>query len=315
MIRRGFTLIELLAVVAIVAVLIGLLLPAVQKVRAAATRAKCQNNLKQVGLALHARHAAVGRFPPGRGSPQPAIFSAHAHLLPHLEQTTVGSLLDYTAAPATYSAPGVTYDGGRNYEAVTKVIPTFVCPADPAAGRLPGSAYGGTNYAACAGSGSDGGSLATADGVFFLGTGVRVEEITDGSSNTAAYSERPLGGGTGGFSDARRSMWMIPAGNDPAPAACGPPAAGSWNDERGAKWAVGNYGNTLYDHADAPNPAGWDCLNTQQQKARAAARSPHPGGVSVLLCDGGVRFVPDGVSGQPWAALATRAGGEPAGGE
>src|SRR5688572_26360871 len=104
--RRAFTLIELLVVVGIVAVLTGLLLPAVQKARAAAARAACGNNLKQIGLALHAHHDARGRFPPGRGAPLPAVFSAHAPLLPFLEQEGVQTEIDFSAAPVTFSVAG-----------------------------------------------------------------------------------------------------------------------------------------------------------------------------------------------------------------
>ncbi len=313
--RAGFTLIELLVVIAIIAILVGLMLPAVQKVRAAAARLSCANNLKQIGLALHNHHAALGGFPPGRGTPTPAIFSPHAHLLPHLEQENLRGLIDYSAPPATFTVPPSTvHDGTRNYPAATTLVRTFVCPADRTDGRVPGSAYAGTSYAACAGSGVNSGFLTGADGVFFLGSAVRLEDIADGTSNTAAFSERMIGEGGPGPGDARRVMLEIPGGGDTTVATC-QPSSGSWNTERGAKWIVGNYGNTLYNHAETPNPAGPDCLNATQQKGRLAARSAHAGGVNVLFCDGGVRFVRDGIPAQTWRAMATRAGGEVPGAE
>jgi prepilin-type processing-associated H-X9-DG protein len=76
---------------------------------------------------------------------------------------------------------------------------------------------------------------------------------------------------------------------------------------------VGNYGNTLYNHADPPDPAGFDCMTASQQKGRVAARVLHPGGVNVLACDGSVRLVRVGIDPAVWRALATRAGGEPGG--
>ncbi|MBP3956395.1 DUF1559 domain-containing protein [Gemmata sp. G18] len=312
---RAFTLIELLVVIAIIGVLIGLLLPAVQKVRAAAARLSCQNNLKQIGLALHNHHSALGRFPAGRGTPTPAIFSPHAYLLPYLEQDNLRGLIDYTAPPAAFTVPPATvYDGSRNYPAATTLVRTFVCPADPSDGRVPGSPFGGTSYAASASSGANSGALANADGVFFLGSAVRLEDIADGTSNTAAFSERTIGPGASNTSDVQRVMLELPGAGDTTAATCAP-ANGSWNAERGAKWIVGNYGNTLYNHAETPNPPGCDCLNATQQKGRLAARSAHTGGVNVVLCDGSVRFVRNDIPLAAWRALATRAGGEVAAGE
>ena len=236
--------------------------------------------------------------------PLPRIFSAHAYLLPFLEQGVLEGHLDYFAPPADFTVPPATvYDGSRNFAAASTAMKVFSCPADPARGRVTGSVYGGTNYAGNAGSGAAGGSLSVGDGVFHLASRVRLEDVLDGTSMTVAFAERSLG-------DPRRAMRELPGSADPTPAACDASGAGVWNQERGAKWIVGNYGNTLYNHALPPNAPAWDCLNATQQKARSAARSDHQGGVNVLTCDGGVRFVADGVTLETWRALATRAGAD-----
>ncbi|MEX2173947.1 MAG: DUF1559 domain-containing protein [Pirellulaceae bacterium] len=317
--RRGLTLVELLVVIAIVGLLLALALPAVQMARTAAARMACANNLRQIGLALHQRHISHESLPPGRGTPVPRIFSAQAYLLPYAKQGNLHGTIDFDAPPAEFTVfPATFYDGSRNLAAATSQPLLFVCPSDPARGRVPGSTYGGTNYVATADSGVTSGLLTAADGVFFLGSAIRIEQITDGSSQTAAFSEKTLGQGAGAAGgspgDPRRAMRELPGAMEPTVGACGASGSGDWNHERGAKWIVGNYGNTLYNHALPPNAPAWDCLNATQQKARTAPRSNHPGGVHVLFCDGSVRFTSDQIHLPTWQALATRAGGEVASG-
>lgn len=312
----GFTLIELCVVIAIVGVLISLLLPAVQQAREAARRAACGNNLRQLGVALHHFHSTFEKFPPGRGDPLPGVFSAQSYLLAHLEQSAVQVGIDFQQAPTTFSvAGGVVYDGTANLAAAKSRIAVLQCPSDPFAGGVPGSEFGSTNYAANAGSGLKRfGSLTDGDGVFFKGSRIGLRDLTDGSTNTVAMSERLIGTGRQSTalleSDPQRLMLEIPGGDDTTPAVCGSSNSGNCYRERGAKWILGNYGNTLYNHYYAPNDASWDCMNLQQQKALTAARSLHPGGVTALLCDGSVRFVTDAIELSIWRAIATRQNGE-----
>lgn len=313
--RGGFTLIELLVVIAIVAVLIALLLPAVQMAREAARRIQCRNNVKQIGLALHNYHDVHGAFPQGRGAVAPGIFSAHAYLLPFVEQENLRGLIDFSSAPTTFTIPGQVFDGAKNYPAATKILSLLLCPSDGGNGRVPGSEFAATNYAANAGSGTVVyGTLNGADGVFYRGSAIGFRDLTDGSSHTTAFSERLLGSGgpapAGTPGSTTRLMLELPGGADTTPAACASPGSGVWNTERGAKWILGNYGNTIYNHYYPPNAAPWDCMNMQQQKAQATARSAHPGGVNVLVCDGSVRFTADQVDLTAWRAAGTRGGGE-----
>lgn len=314
--RRGFTLVELLVTIAIVGALVALLLPAVQQAREASRRLTCMNHLRQLGVALHNYHSVRQRFPPGRGDPLPGVFSTHAFLLPYLEQGAVRQSINFQQAPTTFSvAGGVVHSGAANLAAATTRLEMFECPSDSAGPGVAGSEFGATNYAASAGSGlGQSGSLTAADGVFFKGSRIALRDLLDGSTLTVAMSERLLGAGTNGLndveSDPARMMLEIPGGNDPTPTVCSAPSSGNAYRERGAKWILGNYGNTLYNHYYPPNAVTWDCLNVQQQKGLLAARSAHPDVVVTLYCDGGVRPVSNAIELALWRAAATRGGSD-----
>jgi prepilin-type N-terminal cleavage/methylation domain-containing protein/prepilin-type processing-associated H-X9-DG protein len=314
--RPAFTLIELLVAIAIISLLAALMLPAVQQAREAARRTSCRNNLKQLGLALNNFHDVHRRFPPGRGKPLPEIFSPQAYLLAYVEQENLRQSMDYSQAPTTFGiGGGQTFDGSANYAAATTALSVFQCPSDVAAGRVPGLPYGGTNYAACAGSGTRAyGSLTDADGVFFSGSEIQFRDLTDGSSHTAAFGERTLGTGQSpaaiGPAEYQRYVLELPGAADTTSEDCRSPSSGTWFGERGGKWILGNYGNTLYNHFYPPNVATWDCMNMHQQKALMTVRSLHQGGAMLLYCDGSVAFVSNAIDLTVWHSLSTRSGGE-----
>jgi prepilin-type N-terminal cleavage/methylation domain-containing protein len=312
--RRGFTLIELLVVIAIIAVLIGLLVPAVQKVREASNRMSCSNNLKQLGLAMHNHHSALGVFPQGRNG-YPKVVSAPARLLSYLEQSNLQNLID---------PEGTLAAGTQNDNAAKNLVKILLCPSDTGSGQVPGSAYFGTNYVANNGTGvtfdaagAISGYLKIPDGNgVFAQTPTRIADILDGTSNTAAFSESLIGNGvpvTGVPTDPmtmRRVVLEVAGGNDPTPGDC-QAGNGTWNPRRGEQWINGHYGNTLYNHYYTPNQAGvWDCGNGSHNKGLTAARSNHVNAVNVLLVDGSVRTASNSIAQATWRALGTRAGGE-----
>ena len=314
--RAAFTLVELLVVIAIIGILAGMLLPAVQQVREAARRIQCSNSLRQIALAAHNFESARGYLPAGRGSPLPSVFSAHARLLPLMEQSALESVIDYQYAPTTFSTGAKIWDGSANSAAANKVVPVLLCPSDAIQGRVPGSEFAATNFAFCSGSGTiDSGTLgAECDGVFFSASKISLADIRDGTSNTAMASERLLGDGQNIAADSldesnsQRVILELPFGEIPKAEQCD--NNGQPNALRGERWIFGNYGNTIYNHGRVPNDTRLDCMSATQQQGFMAARSAHSGGVNLTRCDGSVAFVDEAISPSLWQAIGSRNGGE-----
>jgi prepilin-type N-terminal cleavage/methylation domain-containing protein/prepilin-type processing-associated H-X9-DG protein len=332
--RRGFTLIELLVVIAIIAVLIALLLPAVQSAREAARRAQCVNNLKQIGLALHNYHQAIGSFPMGAtvapvSAPGDAdgwsAWSAHALMLPYMEQTPIYNSINFSWACERYQTTG-WYINSTGYN--TK-INSFLCPSDGNAGKSNINSYDGSmgtttiNY------------NEQSTGLFTFHNVYGISDVTDGTSNTIAFAEALVGdsdgvlkrgnstgnsGGGGGQAgnkqDASGMLTQIQADivqcttwfNDPGARVGG----------RGAHWGQGINGATMFNTVIPPNGGGqikWgacrmDCCANSQHAHYTNATSNHSGGVNVALADGSVRFIKDSIAYPTWWALGTRANGE-----
>jgi prepilin-type N-terminal cleavage/methylation domain-containing protein len=294
--HRGFTLVELLVVIAIIGILIALLLPAVQAAREAARRARCSNNLKQLGLALHQYHELQKSYPVGAVGVNPATGSYSGgrtrtpfcvFLLPHLEQDNRHNL----------------YDFKKHWYVQLKVIGEYLnawhCPS--AQSRQMWHA-GDTFWEAKGSYGLNWGQNTYMDqgkpAPFYLEYGARAADIRDGLTNTLAMTE------------------MLQA----------PSEQGQPIDRRGRIW---NEDSSCYQITTklTPNSSAPDvgrcanrpemdlpCINTGSTPKSAhymAARSKHPSGVQVMLCDGSVHFASDSINLQLWKDLSSQAGEEP----
>jgi prepilin-type processing-associated H-X9-DG protein len=330
-------------VIAIIAILIALLLPAVQQAREAARRTQCINHLKQLGLAAHNHESALGHLPPGFRGKQISGFPYYfdlwgtlALLTPYLEQTAVYNSIDLDLTMYQLSAPW----GIQAPLAVQTYVPTFVCPSDKSqsvcsnAYAIPGDLQP-TNYAFCLGSGTTKGrtgwlgSPYDADGVFYAQSETRLTDITDGTSNTIGASERILGAGpeagtVGSRADIDPQTMFVNPGAEVNDANCDSSLSINQSQRRMYTWVAGEPRCTSYNHYYRPNdPVHPDCVSNFSGGAPelsstghglSTARSRHAGGVNVWLCDGGVRFVSENISLSIWRKLATRSGGEVIGG-
>ncbi|NBO91286.1 MAG: DUF1559 domain-containing protein [Planctomycetia bacterium] len=347
--QQGFTLIELLVVIAIIAMLIGLLLPAVQKVREAAARMQSSNNLKQMGLALHSYESANGRIPGlmpvGTSNSTSFGYSVHTQLLPFIEQENLGKQIDMNQPLFVGQFPTPSFQLNPTVaSAAGSVVKTFLCPADSQSPFFTtnsgGGVHAGTNYVINLGSGVV--STATngydtrfpTDGMFFYGAGARFSDITDGTSNTLFLSQCLLGlnqNQTKLFTDlsinerkrqtaslSGKGLFTGPGGTAPG-YGVNPPinateylAATSWRGNRGGSWIWGNATANGFTAALRPNSPEPDA--TAHGIGFLSARSQFNGGVNVCMGDGSVRFVVDSINLNTWRSLATRASGEVIGG-
>ncbi|MBN9122579.1 MAG: DUF1559 domain-containing protein [Planctomycetes bacterium] len=324
---RAFTLIELLVVIAIIAILIGLLLPAVQKVREAAARMKCSNNLKQLGLAAHNYESTYGTLPPGAG-PTPknspaanSRASVQAVVLAYVEQANVYNLFDLTQDVNAHA---------NNANARVQQVPIFLCPSDPSQANQGGAGksnyfgnIGAQAYVAASQTSPIGGLFyyIPKSGAQYDPKGFKITEITDGTTNTAMFAEIRRGNNTAGTfdpQDVRLITFANPAADDLVPPSnCGQ-NSGSFVRYAGLQYYRDLMATSLYTHTQLPNAKSGDCLDLGQRSGdtgtlfagHVTARSYHSGGVNVCMGDGSVRFVRDSIDIVNWRAMGTRANGE-----
>jgi prepilin-type processing-associated H-X9-DG protein len=306
------TLIELLVVIAIIAILIGLLLPAVQKVREAANRAQCLNNLKQIALAAHNYHDSRGQFPVGAHLPvfvgvrPTGATNLWVELLPYFEQDNVYRQWDPNDNRNNFGGTGALS---------AHVIKILLCPSDPLPKRVvqtpppslgpvwPRGFYGMSSYGGNVGKrGFPPGPAPpypgmTGDGIFYIDSCVRMADITDGSTNTFLFGER-----------FHRDLQYDEQQPSVSPGGAPLEQTGRWAEVAGPMGAMANVTLSTPVEINYRMPPGGD-LSTLENRA-CAFGSGHPGGANFAFADGSVRFVRDAIALQTLQALSTRSDGE-----
>ncbi len=320
--RLGFTLIELLVAIAIVAILVSLLLPAVQQAREAARQTTCRNNLKQLGLAAHNYHGQYHTLP-GNGLGDDGSLSPFSGMLPFLDQQAL-----YATVSQPYRAGGVALPAfpsatRTDYPPWQQSLSTLICPSDTAPVSS-GSGFAGTNYAVNSGdnpAGTGDRERSRHRGVFPDESALRLTEIRDGTTNTMLFGEIGRGDGSqlwqghlmtgvsglgGGVHDEdsfrNPGACLIAAANPDDPGRY-PADAEVSSHFRGLRWSSNESQDTGFNAVLPPN--GPSCsvdtarLNEEQQEhAILSAGSFHPGFVQVVMADGSVLSISDTVNAQ-----------------
>ncbi len=331
--RAAFTLIETLVVICIVALLAGLLMPAVQAARESARRLQCQNNLHQLGIAVAGYHADHNCYPVNDttkfayrqkdGSDAivyEGMFSLHARLLPYLDLRAVYNAINFEVGSGLSSlvdrpstGTGVTV----NATASGAKVAVFLCPSD--FGILDAT---GNNYRGNVGIGPSGAASPeyrdSGNGLFQDVTLTSAAYVTDGLSHTTAFSERLRGSGGQPRPSPERDYWPMPGyvqSGDELLRGCQLAAhkgSSPTITRGGAGWFITGREYTLYSHTQPPNGVVPDCLlpNMRIPFGMSTARSWHLGGVNALMGDGSNRFVIDSIDPAVWRGLGTRNGGE-----
>ncbi|WP_020469589.1 DUF1559 domain-containing protein [Zavarzinella formosa] len=343
--RSGFTLVELLVVIAIIAILIGLLLPAVQKIREAANRMKCSNNLKQFGLAAHNYESTNGTLPPTQhttviaGATVSSGAPLQALLLPYFEQANKYNQFDmnYNVNSDAAIAASIPAKANANAAARAGDVPIFLCPSDPSQ-MFTFTNAGRQNYFASLGAYANyrggGGSL---DGIFSIPfpsagsimNGFSFGAITDGTSNTAMFAEvmrsRETNASTG--SGIRDNITVIinnsNTGYNETDGTTISMCVDGSNWDSSIKYVGQQYyrnlpSNFVYTHTVpinynrkvASGVQHYNCGNAAFSSMHIGASSYHTGGANACMGDGSVRFFRDTTDIAIWRATGTRAGGE-----